>query len=105
MLCWLSPLTELSRSCVAGRTEGLLEGPRDSEDVWVESFADPFMVAAIEGREAFGGETIDVRFVGGSIDFRDVVGAALVAGVDPLERVDELICLVGDFWGDWGQLA
>ena len=59
----------------------------------------------MESREAFGGGTIEVRFVGGSIDFRDVVGAALVAGVDPLERVDEPICLVGDFWGDWDQLA
>lgn len=63
------------------------------------------MVAAIEDREAFGGGAIEVRFVGGSIDFRDVVGAALVAGADPLERVDEPVCLVGDFWGDWGQLA
>ena len=58
------------------------------------------MVAAIEGREDFGEGAIEVRFVGGSIDFRDVVGAALVAGADPLERVDEPVCLVGDFWGD-----
>ena len=101
MLCWLSPLTELSRSCAAGRTEGLLEGPRDSEDAWVEGFAEPFMVYAIEGREALGGGTIEVRFVGGSMDFRDVVAAALVPGVDPLERVDDPICLVGDFCGDW----
>ena len=58
------------------------------------------MVPAIEGREAFGGGTIEVRFVGGSIDFRDVVEAALVAGVGAPEKVDEPICLVGDFCGD-----
>ena len=59
------------------------------------------MVPAIEGREALSGGTMEVRFVGGSIDFRDVVGAALVPGVAPLERVDEPICLVGDLCGDW----
>ena len=105
MLCWLSILTELGLSLVAGRSEGLFEGPRDNEDVWSEGFAKPFMVPAIEGREVLGGGTIEVRLVGGSIDFRDVVGAALVPGVDLPERVDEPICFVGDLFGDLFRLA
>lgn len=58
------------------------------------------MVPAIEGRGAFGGGPIDVRLIGGSIDFWPAAGAVLFPGVDLLERVDELSCLVGDLFGD-----
>ena len=58
------------------------------------------MVLVIEGRETLSGGTIEVRFVGESIDFRDVAGVVLVPGVDLLERVDEPDSLVGDLFGD-----
>ena len=106
ILFWLSSLTEVGLSSAAGRIEGLFESLRDNdEDAWEDDFAEPFIVPAIEGRGALGGGPIEVRFVGGSIDLRVVFGAVLVPGVDLLERVDELSCLVGDLFGDWiGQL-
>ena len=58
------------------------------------------MVPVIEGRETLSGGPIEVRFVGESIDFRDVAGAVLVPRVDLLERVDEPDSLVGDLFGD-----
>lgn len=104
ILFWLSPLTEVGVSCAAGRIEGLVESLRDNdEDVWVEGFAEPFMVPAIEGRGALGGGPIEVRLVGESIDLRVIFGAVLVPGVDWLERVDELCCFVGDLFGDWNS--
>lgn len=60
---------------------------------------------AIEGRGALGGRPIEVRFVGGSIDFRAVVGAVVVPGADLPEDVDEPSCLVGDLFGDLDQSA
>ena len=106
ILCWLSPLTELSPSLRAGRIESLFAGPRDEdEDVWLDGLAEPFMVSAIEGRGALGGGPIGVRFVGGSIDFRSLVGAVVVPGADLPEEVDEPSCLVGDLFGDLDQLA
>lgn len=102
ILFWLSSLTEVGLSSAAGRIEGLFESLRDNdEDAWLEGFAEPFMVPAIEGRGALGGGPIEVRLVGGSIDLRVAFGAVLVPGVDWLERVDELCCFVGDLFGDW----
>ena len=101
MLCWLSPLTEPSLSLAVGRIESLSKGPRDTdEDVWLEGLVEPFMVPAMEGRGALGGGPIEVRFVGGSMDFRAVVGAVVVPGVDLPEKVVEPGCLVGDLSGD-----
>lgn len=57
------------------------------------------MVPAIEGRGALGGGPIEVRFVGGSMDFRAVVGAVVGS------RVIEVSCLVGDLFGDLNQSA
>lgn len=63
------------------------------------------MVPAIEGRGALGGGPIEVRFEGGSMDFRAVVGAVVVPGVDLPEEVDEPGCLVGDLSGDLDRSA
>ena len=63
------------------------------------------MVPAIEGRGALGGGPIEGRFVGGSMDFRAVVAAVVVPGIDLPEEVDELSCLVGDLLGDLDQSA
>ena len=60
---------------------------------------------AIEGREVLGGGPIEVRFVGGSIDFRDEFKAVPIPGVDLPARVEEAICLVGDLFGDLDRLA
>ena len=60
------------------------------------------MVLDMEGREALGGGPIDVRFVGGSMDFRAVFGA-VVPDVDLPEMVDGPSCLVGDLVGDLDQ--
>ena len=104
MLCWLSPLAESGVSLAPGRIESLFEGPRDKdEDVWMVGLDEPFMVPAIEGRGALCGGPIEVRFVGGSMDFRAVVGAAVVPGVDLPEELDEPGCLVGDLFGDLDQ--
>lgn len=101
MLFWLSPLTESGLSPAT-----LFEGPRDKdEDVWVDGLTEPFIVPAIEGRGALGGGPIEVRFVGGSMDFRAVVGAVVVPGVDLPEELDEPSCLVGDLFGDLDQSA
>ena len=62
------------------------------------------MVPAIEARDALGGGPIEVRLVGGCIDFRDVVGVMVMPEVD-LPEVDEPRCLVGDLFGDLDQLA
>lgn len=59
----------------------------------------------MEGRGALGGGPIDVRLIGGSIDFRAVVGAFMVPGVDLLEMLDEASCLVGDLFGDFSKSA
>lgn len=39
------------------------------------------------------------------MDFRAVVGAFVIPGVDLPEEVDEPSCLVGDFSGDLGRSA
>lgn len=101
MLCWLSPLTELRPSCVAGGIGSLSKGPRDNdEDVWLAGLAEPFIVPAMEVRGALGGSPIEVRFVGGSIDFRAVVGPVVTPILDLAESVDGPSCLVGDLFGD-----
>ena len=104
MLCWLSPLTEPSPSLAAGRIESLLEGPRDKdEDIWPDGLTEPFIVPTIGGRDTLGAGSIEARFVGGSIDFRAVVGGVVFPELDLLEEVDETSCLVGDFFGDLNQ--
>ena len=55
---------------------------------------------AMEGRGALSGGAIEVRLIGGSIDFRAAAGAELFPGVGLLGRVDEPSCLVGDLFGD-----
>lgn len=62
------------------------------------------MVLTIEGRGTLGGRPIEVRFVGGSMDFRAAVGAVVVPAVD-LPEMDEPSCLVGDLFGDLDQSA
>ena len=59
----------------------------------------------MEGRDALGGGPIEVRLVGGSVDFRAVVGVVVVPGVDLLEILDEAGCLVGDLFGDLSKSA
>lgn len=106
MLCLLSPLAESSLSLAAGRIESLFEGPRDIDgDVWPDGLAEPFMVPAIEVCSALEGGPMEVRFVGGSTDFRTVVGAVVVPRVDLPEEVNELSCLVGDLVGDLDRSA
>ncbi len=58
---------------------------------------------AIECRGVLCVGPIEGRFVGESMDFRAVVGAVLVPGVELSEIVDEPSCLVGDLVGDFGQ--
>ena len=71
----------------------------------MDGLVEPFMVPAIEGRGALGGGPIEVRFVGGSMDFRAVVEAAVVTEVDLPKELDEPSCLVGDLFGDLDQSA
>ena len=61
------------------------------------------MVLTIEGRETLGVGPIEVRFAGGSMDFRAVVGVVVVPDVGLPEMVDEPSCLVGDLFGDLEQ--
>ena len=61
------------------------------------------MVLAIEGREALGVGPIEVRFAGGSIEFRAVVGVVVVPDEGLPDMVDEPSCLVGDLFGDLDQ--
>ena len=77
--------------------------PRSKVEEWLdESFADPFIVPAREGRGARGGGAIDVRapLAGGKIDFLEDPKGVFVLVELPEEAV-ELSCFVGDLLGDW----
>lgn len=83
-----------------------MEGPPDKdEEVWLEGLAVPFIVPAIDGRDALRGGPMDMRFEGGSMDFRTVVRGIVGPGVALPDEVFEPSCLVGDLIGDYLALA
>ncbi len=76
----LPPLVEPILSLFPGPIERRLAGPLERDEDWLLSLAEPFMVPAIEGRDAVlllpdggGGGPMDVLLfdVGGMMDLRD----------------------------------
>lgn len=72
----------------------------------LEGLAEPFIVAAMEGRECRVGGAMDGRelFEGGSIDFLAAPEGVFILVELPEETV-EPSCFVGDLLGDYAQSA
>ena len=74
--------------------------------VWLGGLAEPFIVPAMDGRDALAGGPVNVRlgFEGGSMDFRVVVDG-VPALVELPDEADEPSCLVGDLIGDFKMVS